>query len=68
MLEGTVIGPFGIGREETGRELPGPEMVRHTVTAYPLARAGFIGTIAVLQVFIFFTFHASYLRRVIAVQ
>lgn len=57
MLEGSVVGLFGILREETSGQLPFGKMIGDAVAADALAAAGFISTVAFNQILFFFAFH-----------
>jgi hypothetical protein len=57
VLEGSVVGLFGILREETSRQLPFREMIGDAVAADAFAVARFICAVARCQVFFFFAVH-----------
>jgi hypothetical protein len=57
VLEGSVVGLFGILREETSRQLPFGKMIGDAVAADAFAAAGFIGAVARCQVLFFFAVH-----------
>ena len=57
VLERSVVGFFGIFREEASRQLPFREMIGDAVAADALALARLRGAVALCQVFFFFTFH-----------
>jgi hypothetical protein len=57
MGEGPIKRFFGIGGEDTGRQLALPGMVTEALATISLARAGFIGAIAALPVFFVDTIH-----------
>jgi hypothetical protein len=57
MLKGTVKGRFSIVGEGTGWKLAHSQMITDAVTADPFSGTGGIGTIAILQISFFFTFH-----------
>jgi hypothetical protein len=59
MLEGTVIGRFGIFRKAAAGEFPGLQMISQTFATNPFAIAGIIGASALLEVFFFFAVHKS---------
>jgi hypothetical protein len=54
-----IIGALYFGWKEAAGELAGPAMIEDAVTALALPRAGFIGTGALSQVSVDFTFHSS---------
>lgn len=61
MLEGPVIGGFGILREGAGWELPHLQVIADAVAADAFPRAGRIGAVAVLHIAFLFTFHDLFL-------
>jgi len=60
MLEGAVIGSFGVFREKAARQLPFFQVVGNAVAADSLAGAGFVGAAADPQVSFFFAVQGKY--------
>jgi len=57
VLEGSVVGSFGIFREKASRQLPFGKMIGDAVAADAFAAAWLIGAVALCQVFLFFAVH-----------
>jgi len=57
--EGAIVGPFGLRREKTARQLPCPEMVANAVATNTPTRTGRIGAGAIFKIFGLFAFHAA---------
>jgi hypothetical protein len=57
MIEGTIPGGLGRVRETTPRQLAHVQMVAQAFAAISFAFTGFVGAVAVLQVFFFVTLH-----------
>jgi hypothetical protein len=60
MFERAVIGTLGVIRESASGQFPAFYMVLQTIAAETFARAGFIATIAVFQVFFLFAVHSLF--------
>jgi len=56
IVNGTVIGLFSSIREIAGRQLAHPPVIMQAVAAYCMLAAG-VGTITILAVSVFVTFH-----------
>jgi hypothetical protein len=52
MLEGTIIGSFGIIRKTTGRQFPAAEVISKAVAAGAFSGARFITAVTVFLVFL----------------
>ena len=57
MLEGAVVGAFGIVREDTGRKLAHAGMIPQAFTAIAFAWTGFVTAVAAGQVLLLDTIH-----------
>ncbi len=62
-FHGSIIRFFDIVGEITGGQLVLTSMVSHTLATDPLARAGFVGTIAAFLVDLDLTFHRRHNLR-----
>jgi hypothetical protein len=57
ILERSIVGAFGVCREAARRQLTHLQMVTDALTAYTLARAGFVGAIAIGEIAVLIAFH-----------
>jgi len=57
VLEGAVVGRFGLGRETASRELAAYQVVGQAFAAEALSRAGVVGALAPLEVLFLATIH-----------